>query len=313
MNLEEIITMIRVAEQSRSKSELNYDSMSGESFRKFLLDASERLVSESNAYVEIGVYRGGTLLEVAKNTKGLCVGIDNFSLFNDNNDNEQHIREQIDRFALDNVQLLPLDFERALANFEDLVPEKKIGLLLVDGGHDYRSQLMALMAARRVLADDCLVVIDDANYGHVRQAGYDFVNTHSEWEVSCEILTPNHPNKGGRHLWWNGIQIISRTSSTAEKRKPRDLGFSDDGEISKVLTKLNETHEQFRHKMSPVLTELLYEISELGPSPDLPPSLLKLLSRAEVAGRYESQNVDSANGRIGLQIRPDAHMKRLAI
>lgn len=53
-----------------------------------LLGSLIEMGPENSVYAEIGVFRGGTLFQVAGRNKGRCFGIDNFSLFDEGIENE---------------------------------------------------------------------------------------------------------------------------------------------------------------------------------------------------------------------------------
>lgn len=66
------------------------------------------------------------------------------------------------------------------------------------------------------LSDDAIIVIDDANYRHVRQANCDFIKSNPEYTLFYENYTNHHPHHLGKRNtefedgWWNGVNIIIR-------------------------------------------------------------------------------------------------------
>ena len=96
---------------------------------------------------------------------------------------------------------------------------RKVEVLFIDGPHDYRSQFMCLEPAIPHLHDQAVVVIDDCNYRHVRQANRDFLVTYPDYALAFEAYTARHPsnmspaeNADARAGWWNGVNIIARDS-----------------------------------------------------------------------------------------------------
>jgi predicted O-linked N-acetylglucosamine transferase (SPINDLY family) len=62
-----------------------------------------------------------------------------------------------------------------------------------------------LLLVKPFLADHALIVLDDANWGTVQQACWDFLATTPEATIALELFTPV-----ARHsTFWNGIQILS--------------------------------------------------------------------------------------------------------
>lgn len=176
---------------------------------------------ETRCYVEIGVFRGLSLISVAKAAPQLaCFGVDSFQPIDDeqNEDNEQLVRDRIARLGATNAELIKADYEDALTRFDNAEGAgRKIGLLFVDGPHDYRSQVVCLLFAKRLLAPDCVIVVDDSNYNHVRQANRDFLLSHPDFKLAFEAYTDQHPaNQSSEERvdaeagWWNGVNILVR-------------------------------------------------------------------------------------------------------
>ncbi|MCS6968023.1 MAG: class I SAM-dependent methyltransferase [Cytophagales bacterium] len=169
-------------------------------------------------YLEIGVFQGLTLLSVAgANPEVACFGIDNFQTYDPEKQNMRIFMERRQKLGLDNAHLINLDYEDAFENLYAHTKGRKIGLLFIDGPHDYRSQLMGLMLAMPYLSENAVIVVDDSNYLHVRQANTDFLMTHPEYKLIFQSYTPCHPvnmtaeqAERARQDWWNGVNIIVR-------------------------------------------------------------------------------------------------------
>jgi len=201
------------------------DALTGYSGKRLigvLQRLAQQLVTSERCYLEVGVFQGLTLLSVAKTlSAGEAYGIDNFAL-NPGGNNLSIVQERIKRLGITNASVINADFEDALENLPRYIGDKKIGLYLVDGPHDYRSQLMALMLARPFLADECAILIDDANYAHVRQANRDFLQVCPEFRLLFEAYTPAHPKnlKGASEMgWWDGLNVIVRDSQGELQRR----------------------------------------------------------------------------------------------
>ena len=217
------------AKQGDSSLKLNSEikalsGFSGTKFLKSLQSLAKLFVNENTCYLEVGVFQGLTLMSVASEIQSFeAIGIDNFAFFDKEKRNQKIIEERRAKFGLDNVKLVNKDYEDALLDFKN-VTDKKIGLYLVDGPHDYRSQMMCLLYAMPYLADEAVIVVDDCNYKHVRQANRDFLITHPEYKLVFESYTSAHPNnqapdvrKESRDGWWNGINIIAKDKDNVLK------------------------------------------------------------------------------------------------
>jgi hypothetical protein len=65
------------------------------------------------------------------------------------------------------------------------------------------------------LAEYAVIVVDDSNYLHVRQANRDFLTLNPDYKLAFEAYTPCHPRnmnadqlQEARSGWWNGVNII---------------------------------------------------------------------------------------------------------
>jgi hypothetical protein len=187
---------------------------------KKLLASLQRLTGEAcssgECYVEVGTYRGLTLLSVASaNPTVACYGIDNFSHHDQDGINESLIRERAAKAGIHNATLIKSDFEDALGGLSDYIGSKQIGCYLVDGPHDYRSQFVCLTLAHKWLAPRAVIFVDDSNYEHVRQANKDFLLAFPKFKLLFEAYGLAHPDnldaethKKVREEYWNGLNIM---------------------------------------------------------------------------------------------------------
>ena len=173
---------------------------------------------QTACYLEIGVYQGLTLLSVAGNFMDFpCVGIDNFSILDPEQKNLDMVVSRIEKLEAKNVILINQDFEEAFKSLKDHLLGRKIAIYFIDGAHDYRSQLIALLHAQKHLHEHAVVVVDDANYEFVRQANKDFLLAFPDYKLVFEAYSPAHPaNLSAQELakhergWLNGVNILVR-------------------------------------------------------------------------------------------------------
>lgn len=169
-------------------------------------------------YLEIGVFQGLTLLSTASAASGIAAyGIDNFAQYDTDGKNRAILSARIRENGITNAYLIDQDYEDALENLDAHIGNRKIGLLFVDGPHDYRSQLTCLQLARKHLGESAVIVVDDCNYRHVRQANRDFLLWNPNFKLVCEAYTECHPmnmsqtqESSARQGWWNGVNILAR-------------------------------------------------------------------------------------------------------
>ncbi|MBA3540230.1 MAG: class I SAM-dependent methyltransferase, partial [Deltaproteobacteria bacterium] len=194
-----------------------------------LLGALQRLAAllpETSSYVEVGVFDGLTLLSVAGACPALaCFGIDDGSFAGGDFSSVDQIQQARGN---SNARVIVDDYERVFEQFRARIGERPIGLYFVDGPHDYRSQRMCLDLAVPYLATDAVIVVDDSNYEHVRQANRDFLVSRPEFRLVFDAYTDCHPHNmteaqivAARAGWWDGVNIMVRDpDSTLERTYP---------------------------------------------------------------------------------------------
>lgn len=200
---------------------------SGEKLLATLINLSRYNLENDKVYLEVCVFQGLSLLSVANSIgKNLAFGIDNFAFFDKDGKNESIVNSRIEKLNLTNVRLINQDYEDALENLGEHIGNKKVGIFFIDGPHDYRSQLMCLLLIQPYLSDDAVIIIDDSNYRHVRQANRDFLQTNKDYKLFFEAYTPCHPNnmskvelENAEHGWWNGVNIIVRDVNNKLQQK----------------------------------------------------------------------------------------------
>jgi hypothetical protein len=144
-----------------------------------------------------------------------CFGIDNFATLDPDGINQAIVRERLETFGATNAALIDADFEDALQGLDAHIGGRKVGVYFVDGPHDYRSQLVCLLAGLRYLREGAVIVIDDANYPDVRWSTRDFLTGHPEFQMVFEAYSPAHPvnmTSAEKELheagWLNGVNIL---------------------------------------------------------------------------------------------------------
>jgi hypothetical protein len=206
--------------QKAEKGEIIFEDpvLSGLSGKKLicLLQQFANQLKNNNCYLEVGVFQGLTLLSVAKVlNKQSAYGIDNFKQFDQDGKNLSIVKDRIKKLDINNAKIINEDYEDALNSLDQHLDGEQIGLYFIDGPHDYRSQLMCLLLAKPFLARDVVIIIDDSNYHHIRQANHDFLMTNPEYKLIFEAYSSAHPhNLNGNNKieplynWWNGVNVM---------------------------------------------------------------------------------------------------------
>lgn len=216
-----VISLISRVESGEEPLEQTSPSLSGKvsgmSGRKFrtLMARLVGMMPAELCYLELGIFQGVTPLVVSKENPGKkVIGVDDFSQFDKNGENLGRINAAKEFLGASNLEIHAEDFEAYLKKMRGELA-RKVGIYYFDASHDYRSQMLALQYATRYVARGGIVVVDDCNYPHVRQATADMVDVFPEFKLVFEAYTGTHPkdmtpeeNKQCRKTWWNGVHII---------------------------------------------------------------------------------------------------------
>ena len=165
-----------------------------------LLNLAASLLGPGEAYVEVGVYHGASLIaSMLGNEDKRFVGIDTFG-FRDGT--LEDVEANLERFGLPRPELLVGDaFELVPGGALDGVP---IGVWYYDAAHDYDSQVGGLRIAEPLLAPGALVVVDDTDWERVDRAMDDYLAGQPR---ARRILTIDGKSRGFPH-WWEGMQVL---------------------------------------------------------------------------------------------------------
>lgn len=220
VGFEKIRDVIRMAEKSQEPLDISVLSgYSGKNIVRTLQKLCQLYETCCDGcYLEIGVFQGLTLLSAAQSAKETaCYGIDNFQFFDPEGENLRLVNERKRKLGINNAHVIESDYEDALEHLNEHISHEKVNVYFIDGPHDYRSQLMCLKYILPYLNDEAVIIVDDCNYAHVRQANRDFLATHQDFKLLFESYTACHPHnmnseerKKAIDGWWNGVNIIVR-------------------------------------------------------------------------------------------------------
>ena len=182
---------------------LQIDSMSTYATGHLINQICKRLKNDQ-LYLNIGCWKGFSLIAGMIETNCQVIGVDNFSEFGGP---KKKLKENFNKYKnIDHHKFYDLDYKDFFKKFEK--EKKMINFYFYDGEHSYKNQLENLIIADQFLAKDAIVMIDDINFIEVENASKEFVSKHSKnYEILKEIKTANnhcHPS------YWNGLMFIRK-------------------------------------------------------------------------------------------------------
>jgi protein O-GlcNAc transferase len=167
-----------------------------------LLNLAASLLEPGDTYVEIGTFRGTSLIAALLDNEGQdIVAIDDFSLYKGS-------REALDA----NLHRAGVEGRATIlqGNVFEIVPagalgERRVGVWYYDAAHDYDSQVLGLRIAEPHLAPGALLIVDDTDWEKVTRAIDDYL---AEQPRARRILRVDGEDFGAPH-WWCGMQVLA--------------------------------------------------------------------------------------------------------
>jgi predicted O-methyltransferase YrrM len=185
-----------------------------------LLNLATSLLPAGESYLEVGSYRGRSVVGAALGNPGRAfTAIENFREFGlDPAESERLLRAALrDWDVADQVRLVRGD---AFRLSQDWLPEP-VGVYFYDGAHSRIAQHLGLGLAEPVLADEALVVVDDATWPQVERSTARYTARHPGYSPLFDLRAarPEDPR------WCNGVKVFAWHRPAAVRRVRVDLAW----------------------------------------------------------------------------------------
>ena len=171
-----------------------------------LLNVAARCLGEDEWYLEVGSYRGRSLVGASlDHAHGRFAAIESFREFVDQHPDVSHevVRKTLATWGVDTrVQFIRGDAFRLLPR--GAVPGP-VGVYFYDGAHTRLAQWLALAVAEPLLADEALVVIDDTSWPQVDKATRHYVRRHPGYELIYDL----EADQDGNSRWRDGVKVYA--------------------------------------------------------------------------------------------------------
>lgn len=167
-----------------------------------LLNLAASLLASGESYVEVGTYRGTSLIAaLLGNEDKDVVAIDDFSL----REGSRELLETNLRSA--GLEAIPTILE---GDVFQIVPrgalgERRVGVWYYDAAHDYDSQVQGLRIAEPYLVPGALLIVDDTDWERVARALDDYLAGQPR---ARRIVKVDGGDFGALH-WWCGMQVLA--------------------------------------------------------------------------------------------------------
>lgn len=170
-----------------------------------VLQAAAATMPADEAYLEVGTYKGRSLCATVQDNPGKDFYVmENFLEFGmQGQQAREELMGNLDKYAADaEVHLLEGDCFKLMAD-RSLI-DKPVGVYFYDGEHTLLSHYLALAVVEPLLADEALVLIDDASWPVVQRAHDLFMKRHPGWTVErkWDAAHADDPR------WSNGLHAL---------------------------------------------------------------------------------------------------------
>jgi predicted O-methyltransferase YrrM len=165
-----------------------------------LLNLAAACLDGDEAYVEVGVFHGASLVAAMLGNDGKrFIGVDSFVFRDGSLDN---VHRNLARFGLTPPEI-------RIGDVFELVPagalgDVSIGVWYYDAAHSYEAQIEGLRIAEPWLAPGALIVVDDTDWDRVARAMDDYL---AEQPRARRVLTLEGSSRGAPQ-WWEGMQVL---------------------------------------------------------------------------------------------------------
>ncbi|HEY2937800.1 MAG TPA: class I SAM-dependent methyltransferase [Gaiellaceae bacterium] len=161
-----------------------------------LINLAASLLGPGESYVEVGSYKGLSLIAAMLGNDGDFVAIDSFQMGDGSRELLEH---NVARYSLEGHTILEGDAFELLPRLD-----RRIGAYYYDAAHDYESQLNGLRLAEPHLVSGALVIVDDTDWERVERAIDDYLAAQPR---ARRLLTIDGKDRG-QPWWWEGMQVL---------------------------------------------------------------------------------------------------------
>ena len=165
-----------------------------------LLNLAASCLGPDEAYVEIGVFHGASLIAAMLGNEGhRFLAVDSFAF---EGSGLEKVEANLERFGLPRPEL-------HVGDAFELVPQgaldgTRVGVWYYDAAHDYHSQVEGLRIAEPLLVPGALMILDDTDWADVERAIDDYLAGQPR---ARRLLTIEGKGRGFPQ-WWEGMQVL---------------------------------------------------------------------------------------------------------
>ncbi len=162
-------------------------------------------LGDGEAYVEVGTFKGRSLCGAAFGaTRGTFYGIESFrEFFMDSPGAREELMANLARFT-DAGRVRVVDGDAFEVLRRPGAVAEPVGVYFYDGAHERLAHYLALGVAEQHLADEALVVVDDAGWPLVADATRRYLRRHRGYTLLFDLPADHEDDP----RWHNGVWVL---------------------------------------------------------------------------------------------------------
>ncbi|MDQ2852496.1 MAG: class I SAM-dependent methyltransferase [Actinomycetota bacterium] len=197
-----------------------------------VLNVAARVLPADESYLEVGTFKGRSLCAAAQdNDDKTFLAMENFMEFGmAGREARAELEGNIRRYTSErSVTLMEGDCFELMTELGSNT--KPVGVYFYDGEHTLLAQYLALAVVEPLLADEALVLVDDASWPVVQRAHRLFLRRHAGWSIAAtwDAAHADDPR------WANGLHALVFRRTTPN----RGLSRSDEA-LRRYQTRVQE-------------------------------------------------------------------------
>ncbi len=184
-----------------------------------MLNLAAKLLPEDEAYLEVGTFKGRSMCgTIRDNDDKVFYAMENFLEFGmAGQEARAELMTNLGKYGQGkDVRLLEGDCFKLMA--EPGIIDRPVGVYFYDGEHTFIAHYLSLAAVEPLLADEALILVDDASWPVVHRAHKMFMDRHPGWTIveKWDAKVDNDPR------WANGLHALTFKRTRPSVVKGRD-------------------------------------------------------------------------------------------
>lgn len=170
-----------------------------------MLNLAAKLLPDNEAYLEIGTFKGRSMCATVRdNADKRFYAMENFLEFGmAGQEARAELMDNLEKYAKGaDIELLEGDCFDLMA--QPGLIDRPVGVYFYDGEHTFLAHYLSLAVVEPLLADEALILVDDATWPVVNRAHARFLAKNPEWTIveKWDAKVDNDP------MWANGLHAL---------------------------------------------------------------------------------------------------------